>query len=300
MTKKEIKNTSVSVKQKLLNYARQNSLELNSVLLQYIQERFLFRISKSKYSNNFILKGALLFLAHDVSRFRPTKDIDLLGSAIPSKTDTLKKIFEEIASINYDDGLAYNPGSVSAEEIVEQDEYHGIRIKLSASLGTARQQVQIDIGFGDTIYPGSLTMDYPTLLEFEAPHLKVYSRESAVSEKFEAVVSLGVATSRMKDFYDIHFFASGTEFDLLTLHTALIETFKNRQTPIESRSVIFDDKFKNDKNLNSLWTAYIKKRSLNLNISFAEIVSKIDAFIEPACTENKSMKTWTYKDWLWV
>ncbi len=300
MAKKEIKNTAESVKQKLLNYARQNSLEFNSVLLQYIQERFLFRISKSAYSKNFILKGALLFLAHDISKFRPTKDIDLLGSAIPIKTDTLKAIFQAIASINYEDGLIFNPGSVNAEEIVEQDEYHGIRVKLSASLSTAKQQVQIDIGFGDTIYPGSLIMDYPTLLEFEPPHLKVYSLESAVSEKFEAVVSLGIATSRMKDFYDIHFFASGKEFDLLTLHTAIIETFKNRQTSIETRNAIFNDNFKNDKNLNSLWSTYLKKRSIKLNLSFSDIVSRIETFIDPACNESRSTKTWSYKSWSWV
>jgi len=299
MAKKEIINIAVSVKEKLIIYSRKNSLEFNSVLLQYIQERFLFRISKSIYSDNFVLKGALLFLAHDISRLRPTKDIDLLGNSIPNKTDSLKEIFREIASINFEDGLTFDPGSVSAEEIVEQDEYHGIRIKLSAKLGTARQQIQIDIGFGDVIYPGSLIMDYPTLLDFEAPHLKVYSLESAVAEKFEAIVSLGIATSRMKDFYDIHFFASSKEFDLLTLYNALIETFNNRKTSIEKRHSIFEDKFKNDENLELLWTAFISKRSLKINLNFSETVSKIKEFIEPACNEVNSTKIWDYKEWRW-
>jgi len=299
MAKKEIINIAVSVKEKLIIYSRKNSLEFNSVLLQYIQERFLFRISKSIYSDNFVLKGALLFLAHDISRLRPTKDIDLLGNSIPNKTDSLKEIFREIASINFEDGLTFDPGSVSAEEIVEQDEYHGIRIKLSAKLGTARQQIQIDIGFGDVIYPGSLIMDYPTLLDFEAPHLKVYSLESAVAEKFEAIVSLGIATSRMKDFYDIHFFASSKEFDLLTLYNALIETFNNRKTSIEKRHSIFEDKFKNDENLEVLWTAFISKRSLKINLNFSETVSKIKEFIEPACNEVNSTKIWDYKEWRW-
>ncbi len=299
MPKKEITNIAASIKEKLSNYSRKNSLEFNSVLLQYIQERFLFRISKSIYSNNFVLKGALLFLAHDISRLRPTKDIDLLGSSVPNNSDSLKEIFEEIASINFDDGLTFDPGSVSAEEIVEQDEYHGIRVKLSAKLGTARQQIQIDIGFGDVIYPGSLKMDYPAILDFEAPHLNVYSLESAIAEKFEAIVSLGIATSRMKDFYDIHFFASGKDFDLLTLHSALTETFTNRRTPIENRKAIFNEKFKNDRNLEVLWAAFVKKRLLEINLNFSEVVAGIEMFIEPACSQIDFSKVWNYKEWRW-
>lgn len=298
MPKKEIKNIAVSVKEKLLNYARKNSLDFNSVLLQYIQERFLFRISKSVYSDNFVLKGALLFLAHDISRLRPTKDIDLLGTSLPNKTESLEEIFSEIAAINFEDGLFFQKDSVSAEQIVEQDDYHGIRIKLSAKLGSVKQQIQIDIGFGDVIYPDALTMDYPTLLDFEAPHLKVYSLESAIAEKFEAIVSLGIATSRMKDFYDIHFFAAGKQFDLLTLHNALTETFKNRNTSIEKRRSVFDDKFKNDESLKILWNAFINKRMLKINLNFTEVVSEIEKFIEPAFNSDKK-NNWNRKDWKW-
>lgn len=298
MPKKEIKNIAVSVKEKLLNYARKNSLDFNSVLLQYIQERFLFRISKSVYSDNFVLKGALLFLAHDISRLRPTKDIDLLGTSLPNKTESLEEIFSEIAAINFEDGLFFQKDSVSAEQIVEQDDYHGIRIKLSAKLDSVKQQIQIDIGFGDVIYPDALTMDYPTLLDFEAPHLKVYSLESAIAEKFEAIVSLGIATSRMKDFYDIHFFAAGKQFDLLTLHNALTETFKNRNTSIEKRRSVFDDKFKNDESLKILWNAFINKRMLKINLNFTEVVSEIEKFIEPAFNSDKK-NNWNRKDWKW-
>lgn len=275
MPKKEIKNIAVSVKERLLNYSRNNSIEFNSVLLQYIQERFLFRISKSNYSRNFILKGALLFLAHDISRLRPTKDIDLLGDSLPNKTESLKDIFREIATIKFEDGLIFEPGSVSSEEIIENDEYNGIRIKLFAKLGTVKQQVQIDIGFGDVVYPDTITMDYPALLDFEAPNIKVYSLESAVAEKFEAIVSLGIATSRMKDFYDIHFFAASKGFDLLTLHNAIVETFNNRQTSIEKRHSIFNDKFRYDENLKILWKAFIDKRMLKTKLSFTEVVTKI-------------------------
>ncbi|MDR3626422.1 MAG: nucleotidyl transferase AbiEii/AbiGii toxin family protein [Ignavibacteriaceae bacterium] len=299
MAKKGITNIAASVKEKLNNYSKKNSLEFNSVLLQYIQERFLFRISKSVYANNFVLKGALLFLAHDISRLRPTKDIDLLGSSLPNKADSLKEIFKEIAIINFDDGLVFDPDSVTAEEITEQDEYNGVRIKITAGLGSVKQKIQIDIGFGDVIYPGSVIMDYPTLLDYEAPHLNVYSLESAVAEKFEAIVSLGIATSRMKDFYDIHFFASGKEFDLFTLHKALTETFNNGQTSIDKRRSVFRDNFKNDENLQTLWPAFLKKRLLNNDFNFPGIVSKIETFIESACNYTGITQTWNYKEWKW-
>jgi hypothetical protein len=123
--------------------------------------------------------------------------------------------------------------------------------------------------------------------------------ESAIAEKFEAAVSLGIATSRMKDFYDLYYFASKKEFDLLTLHTAIIETFRNRQTSIEKRLSLFDDKFKNDVNLQSLWSVFLKKRLITNDNNFSEIVSKIEKFIEPACIELKSAKTWDFKEWEW-
>lgn len=299
MTKKEITNIAGSVKVRLQNYSRNNSLEFNSVLLQYIQERFLFRISKSNYAHNFVLKGALLFLAHDISRFRPTKDIDLLGSSLPNKVEILKEIFQEIALVNFEDGIVFEYGSVRGEEIIEQDEYHGIRIHIVARLGTAKQQIQIDVGFGDVIFPEPMEIDYPTLLDFDAPHLLVYSLESAIAEKFEAAVSLGIATSRMKDFYDLHYFASKKEFDISTLHTAIIETFRNRQTSIEKRHSIFDDQFKNDKNLQLLWTAFLKKRLIKSESDFSEIVSRIEKFINPAFDEIILPKTWNYETWEW-
>jgi len=284
---------------RLQNYSRINSLEFNSVLLQYIQERFLYRISKSHYAHNFVLKGALLFLAHGISRFRPTKDIDLLGSSLPNKVELLREIFQEISLISFEDGLIFESDSIRGEEIIEQDEYHGVRIHLVARLGTAKQQIQIDIGFGDVIFPEPVEIDYPTMLEYEAPQLLVYSLESAIAEKFEAAVSLGIATSRMKDFYDLHYFASNKEFDLNTLHKALIETFRNRQTSVEKRHSIFDDKFKNDKNLQSLWAAFLKKRLIKSDSNFSEILSKVEKFIEPACIEVNLPKTWNCIDWEW-
>lgn len=299
MPKKEVTNIAGSVKARLLNYSQKNSLEFNSVLLQYLQERLLFRISKSVYSQNFILKGALLFLVHDISRLRPTKDIDLLGTFLTNEIDSIKEVFKEVCSIKYEDGIFIDPSSVSAENITEQDKYNGIRIFLIASLGKAKQKIQIDIGFGDITYPEPLEIDYPTLLDFEAPRLKVYSLETAIAEKFEAAVSLGIATSRMKDFFDIHFLASNHQFDLLTLHKAVNETFNNRQTSIEKRLSLFEDSFKKDKNLQLLWTSFLKKRSLKSEVQFSEVVEKIKLFLEPLF-EDKQHKIWNSTEWIWI
>ena len=299
MPEKKVTNIAASVKEKLMNYSKSNSLLFNSVLLQFLQERLLHRISKSVYVNNFTLKGALLFLAHNISRLRPTQDIDLLGNSLPNEVDDLTKIFSEISSINFNDGVTFDPDSVASQRIIEQDKYSGIRVNLTAHLGTIRQQLQIDIGFGDVVYPQTVQMEYPVILDLEAPILNVYSIESAVAEKFEAIVSLGLATSRMKDFYDIHFFASNKKFDLLLLHNAIIETFKNRETSLEKRLSVHEDKFKTDKNLQFLWLAFLKKRNLTANTTLAEIITSIQLFIEPACVEVKKTKSWNPKEWQW-
>lgn len=300
MPDKKVTNIAASVRERLMNYSKSNSILFNSVLLQFLQERLLYRISKSQYVNNFTLKGALLFLAHDISRLRPTQDIDLLGSSLPNTTDDLINIFSEIVAIEFNDGVTYDPASVKAEEITKQDKYNGIRINVIAHLGTVRQQLQIDIGFGDVIYPQAVKMDYPVLLDLEAPNLNVYSIESAVAEKFEAIVSLGLATSRMKDFFDVQFFSSNKEFNLLHLHNAIVETFNNRETSFDKRLSVFEDNFKNDKNLQQLWSAFLTRRNLIANTNLAEVITSIQQFIEPACAKVSEPKTWSPKEWKWI
>lgn len=136
---KEIKNLPASVKARLLNIAEKSNRNFNLILRQYVQERFLYRLANSQYSNNFILKGALLFLAFEISRLRPTRDIDFKGDSITDGTEKIKNIFEDILFIECHDGLIFNNKSISVENIVEENKYHGIRIKLEALLDTAIQ-----------------------------------------------------------------------------------------------------------------------------------------------------------------
>jgi len=296
--KSEIKNVAASVKERLRNIASQTSKEFQSVIRQYVQERFLFRLSKSIYSNNFVLKGALLFVAHDISRNRPTRDIDFLGSAISNEINDIIEVVKEILKIEYEDGVTFDANSVEAENIVEDGNYHGIRIKLYAYMENLRERVQLDIGFGDKMTSGPIEIEFPTLLDFDAPKIKVYSIETAIAEKFEAIVSLQLQSSRMKDFYDILFFAENYEFKKDLLQKAISATFNHRSTDIEAKAFIFDDKFRLNIQLQNLWTAFLERTKLDSNVSFQDVVTKLKSFIEPIF-DKKTRNNWNPQKWEW-
>ncbi len=295
---REIRNIAASVKERLRNIASQTSKEFQSVVRQYVQERFLFRLSKSVYSKNFILKGALLFVAHDISRNRPTRDIDFLGSAISNEIKDIIEVVKEILKFNFEDGVTFDPNSIEAENIVEDGDYHGIRIKFHAYMENSRERVQLDIGFGDKMTSGPIEIEFPTLLDFDAPKIKVYSIETAIAEKFEAIVSLQLQSSRMKDFYDVMFFAEHYEFKKELLLKALSATFNHRSTNIETRAVIFDNKFKLNTQLQKLWSAFLERTKLDSIDSFQDVVTKVQSFIEPIFDEG-TKDNWNPQKWKW-
>lgn len=296
--KSEIKNVVASVKERLRNIAAQSNKEFQSVVRQYVQERFLFRLSKSVYPNNFVLKGALLFVAHDISRNRPTRDIDFLGSAISNEINDIKEVVKEILKIEYEDGVTFDIKSIEAENIVEDGDYQGIRIKFYAYMENLRERVQLDIGFGDKLTSGPIEIEFPTLLDFAAPKIKVYSIETTIAEKFEAIVSLQLQSSRMKDFYDILFFAEHYKFKKEPLLNALSATFNHRSTNVEDRIIIFSDEFKLDKQLQLLWMAFLERSKLVSINQFSEVVTKIQLFIEPVF-DNNTGKEWNFEKWKW-
>lgn len=159
--------------------------------IQYLQERFLARLEKSNYRDHFVLKGALLLLAYNIPTVRPSKDIDFLGQQTSNEVDQIESAIRDIATIDLNDGVSFNPDEIDIEQITEDAEYGGLRIKISATVGGDRHRLQLDIGFGDTIVDGPVDMDYPAILDFPSPNIKVYSLESAIAEKLEAIVSLG-------------------------------------------------------------------------------------------------------------
>lgn len=296
--KKEIKNIAASVKEKLRNISIQTGKEFQNVVRQYVQERFLYRLSKSIYSNNLILKGALLFIAHDISRNRPTRDIDFLGTTISNEIDDMVAVIKEILNVEIEDGLRFDSYSIEAENIVEDGDYKGVRIKFYAFLENSRERIQIDIGFGDKITAGPVEIEFPTMLDFPAPKLKVYSIETAIAEKFEAIVSLQLQTSRMKDFYDVLFFAEKYKFKKDILFEAFSTTFNNRSTNLAMSKKIFEDKFKNDERFQNLWQAFLNRNKLESNKTFPEVVSKIQSFIEPIF-DSRTKNNWNPDKWRW-
>lgn len=296
---KKVKNISISVKEKLKYISTSSGKDFNKVLRQYIQERFLYRLSKSAYSENLILKGALLFLAYDISRSRPTRDIDFLGDKISNNAKDIKSIMKSIATIDYSDGLEFDSINIAVEDILEDGDYHGVRVKIFAKLGPIKDRIQIDIGFGDKIVEGPIEIEYPTLLDMPVPKLKVYSLETAIAEKFDAIVSLQLQTSRMKDFYDIFFIAQNNEFNLMKLGKAIETTFMNRKTEINDSKYIFEDRFKEDYMKNQQWKSFMRRNDFDEKIIFSEVVEYLKKFIEPACTPKLVSKTWNPSKSIW-
>jgi Nucleotidyl transferase AbiEii toxin, Type IV TA system len=235
MTRKKaapLKNVSASVKARLLALARDQGEEFNSLLTRYVLERFLHRLAVSSYVSSFLLKGALLFTVWSQKPHRATRDIDLLGYGSPDLV-RLRNIFCDICGMTVeDDGLRFDVNTVQAAPIREDAVYDGVRITFLAFLGSARVPVQVDVGFGDATEPAPVPVELPTLLAHPAPKLRGYRREVAIAEKLHAMVDLGFANSRMKDYFDIWFLSQHFAIDGGDLALAVRSTFGRRQTQV--------------------------------------------------------------------
>ncbi len=225
-------NLAASVRQRLQNLSVSRGEDPNLTLTRYALERLLYRIARSEYVEQFILKGAMLFALWMESDHRPTRDLDLLGFGEASN-ERLTGIFHELCDVDVEpDGLTFDAGSVRVAEIREGQAYQGQRVKLIGLLGTARVPVQIDVGFGDVVTPTAKEIDYPTLLDLPAPRIRAYPPETVVAEKLQAMVALGVQNSRMRDFYDLRIIARQFSFEGATLVAAVTATFYRRLTDI--------------------------------------------------------------------
>jgi len=272
------RNVAASVRQKLLNLANREQADFNLVLTNYALERLLFRLSESKYRDQFILKGAMLFQVWTQTPHRPTRDLDLLSQGDPSP-EHCQAVFRELCTIRVvDDGLVFLPETVAVEKIKEEQEYEGIRVKFRARLEHARISLQVDVGFGDAVIPRVL--DYPTLLSMPAPRIQAYPMETVIAEKVEAIISLGMLNSRMKDFFDIWFLARAFPFDGITLANAVRATFGRRGTELDADTLarllaeLSDDAAKRTQ-----WRAFLKRNSLASPDDFAFVIGSIREFV---------------------
>lgn len=233
MTKNRPGNLSASVKQRLLNLARQTGRPYSDLSRHYAMERFLYRLSRLPQGREFVLKGALMFVAWHAPRSRPTMDIDLLdqgtGRRVVDVVELMKRVCEQDVT---PDGLAFDPGSAEGTAILEEAATIGVRVRLKGTLGTERVVIQVDVAFGDAVVPAPSLITYPTILGFPAPEILGYSRESVIAEKFNAMVTRGALNTRLKDFYDIWLLSRDFEFDGRTLSDAIRRTSEKRGTRI--------------------------------------------------------------------
>lgn len=304
MKPKEVKNIAASVRAKLLIKAKQFRLDYNRMLLLYVQERFLYRLSCSDYRNQLILKGGILFYGAHREKARTTKDIDLLAAKIPNNEAFILKCIRHIFSIKAEDGVQFLDDTIKIEKIAEDAVYEGLRLKFQAKLETAIIPIQIDIGFSDRIFPHAVRFEYPVLLTNEPITVMAYSWESIIAEKFEAIIKLGQLNSRMKDFYDIYFLQRHQDFNGETLCSAIALTFKYRKTDLSSCGECFSETFMNDPNKQKQWQTFQSKVGLAPAISFENVMRKIKKFLSPvveAISNNgKLASKWDCRLQVWI
>lgn len=291
MNGKTPKNIAASVRQRLLNKARHDKRPFNELLQYFAIERFLFRLSQSPHAEKFILKGALMLRAWQAPLFRPTMDIDMLGRNTRNEIENIITQIREICQLSVDreDGLQFDTDNISGERITEDADYEGVRIRFVAQLETARIPMQIDIGFGDVVVPGPQEAIFPTVLDFPPPRLIGYSLESAIAEKFEAMVKLGELNSRMKDFYDIWLLSRQFDFMGDRLKAGIAETLTNRGTDLPAEIAAFSNSFLSMKN--GEWQAFHRRLGQeNIPGDFAEIIRQVKIFLEPIVETIRSGK----------
>lgn len=290
---KPMKNVAASIHQRLLNIARQSGRPFNELAQYYALERWLYRLAESEYRDLFVLKGALMLLVWKLPVSRPTRDIDLLGS-VSNDLSAVRKIMAAICQIPAPgDGMFFDSQTVITERIAEDADYEGVRAKFSASLGSTRLPMQIDIGFSDIITPESVAIIYPAILGHPAPELHAYNRETVIAEKFEAMVKLGELNSRMKDFFDIWALARTGEFRGPELSLAIEQTFNRRGTALNVNPICFTETFATNEAKVTQWAAFLRRNNFtDVPVSFLDVVTFIAGFLRPILLPTHANQHW--------
>lgn len=292
-----------SVKDRLKNKSVISGKTFQDALIAYGLERTVYRLSISECVDRFTLKGGIFLYALFGGEFsRATRDIDLLAMNLPNTIEDIKTVFEKIFSIDCDDALQYDLCTLEVKNIAEFKEYHGVNVSVIAYLDKTKVPISIDIGFGDVVYPSRVKMEFPVLLSMEAPEIYAYSISSVISEKFEAIVSLGDANSRYKDFYDIYFLADSYSLDGTELKEAIKATFEHRKTGF-SDIFAFTDDFITSEIHQRRWHAFTKKKKTLLNVELLEVIDVIKAVLLPiveSIRDNKEYRLkWNHKIRAW-
>lgn len=258
-----VKNIGASVRARIHNKAKAENVNTQFLLTRYALERMLYRLAISEHRDSFLLKGALLFdLWYDVP-LRPTRDIDLLGFGI-AEIPHLIEVFQNLCALEVEDGINFDAASIKAEEIRKDANYSGTRVTVVGQIDGAKCTVQVDVGYGDAVTPAPEMASYPVMLEdMPAPELRIYPRYTVIAEKFEAIVSLGMANSRMKDYFDLWVLLRHANLEQEILGQAIQATFKRRKTAMPANVPIgLSDQFATEKSRIALWDAFVDRNKL--------------------------------------
>lgn len=289
---RDLRNVGASVRARLLDRARAERSDFQILLTRYSLERLLYRLSVSDHRGRFILKGAMLFVTWVADPFRSTRDLDLLGQG-DNEVEAIAETFRSIcAQAVDDDGVVFDVSDLTAAPIREDGEYQGVRVRTAANIAGARVPIQVDIGFGDAVTPSPVEIDYPTLLGNPAPHLKAYPVETVVAEKFEALVTLGIANSRMKDFYDLWLICQTFELRQTILTEAVRRTFNRRGTMLPSNTPVgLTEEFAAARAVQ--WRAFLgRERMAAAPLALTTTIANLRDFLMPLLTAAEGEFVW--------
>ena len=266
-----------SIRAALKKIADKENIDFQILVIRYLHERLLYRLSLSPHQPNFFLKGGALIYAIEGLHVRPTMDIDLLASKISNDKGEMKDVFRSVNSISYEaDCVVFDSENIVVSEIKEQDKYSGLRVHIDACFDTIRQKIQIDIGFTDIISPAPMILEYPVLMEeFEKPVIRAYSIETVIAEKFHAMIALNTFNSRMKDFYDVYILLKNNTIDNNSLQEAIDKTFRQRNTVFVENHELFTNSFCENKNRQIMWKAFLRKIRISEELDFSNVMNTI-------------------------
>ena len=269
------RNIGMPIKTRLLQFSQESQMDYMKILVRYLHERLLYRVSISTYRDKLLLKGSSLLYAYERWDARPTLDIDLLGHRISNSEDNIRSIMTEICQLECpEDGVTFDADSIQLEPIALEKKYPGLCVTINAHLDTIKQAVSLDIGFGDIITPEAMPLDYPTILsDIPEANLMAYSLDTLIAEKFHAMVDRDEQNSRMKDFYDVYQLFSKKAVNTDLLEEAIVNTFRNRGTYYHEHLHLFDKEFATNPNRNMRWKAFLRKIRTSEHIEFEEVMA---------------------------
>jgi len=272
-------------------------IDFQRLLTRYAIERFLYRLGRSAYEGSFVLKGAMLLAVYTPSDFRSTRDVDfqVYGEHDPASITRALKVICDIA---FDDGITYSPSGITVAEAGHDREYPGYEAKIPARLGEAKCDVMLDIGFGEAVTPAPVRVVYPTLFQMPNPQIRAYPLETAIAEKFEAIVKLGMSNSRLRDYHDLWHFAGTCRINGKTLRDAVEATFSRRGTTIPSVIPVgLGDEFYASKKKKSDWTATLKRLALKKGLSLEDVCEMAVQLVMPVAKAIAYKETY---DLTWI